>query len=187
MVQQVSRRTVVRSSLGAAALSAGGAAVLSGVLSGCEDVSSGSDPSRDATRSSAGRTSDSGPTRDPAEVAALRTATGQLTLLSTRYVAVLKRHPALAGRLAAPRKLHDAHLARLRGLGGSAPAPKAAPKPVPPTTAKALAELVATEQRLATSHATAAAQRSGQVARLLASIAASQAQIAVALGRKAAG
>jgi hypothetical protein len=187
VVQQVSRRTVVRSSLGAAALAAGGTAVLSGLLSGCEDAEPGAEPSGSGSRSGTGRTSDSGPTQDPAEVAALRAATAQLTVLSARYVAVQKRHPALATRLAGPRKLHDAHLARLRGLGGSVPAPKSAPRAVPPTTAKALAELVTTEQRLATAHAAAAAQRSGQAARVLASIAASQAQIAVALGRKAAG
>jgi hypothetical protein len=180
VVQQLSRRTVVRSSLGAAALAVGGTAV----LSGCEDAAPGAEPSAGGSRSGTG---DPGTAQDPAEVAALRAATGQLTLLAARYVAVQKRHPTLAARLAAARKLHDAHLARLRGLGGSAPAPKPAAKAVPVTAAKALAELVATEQRLCTAHATAAARRSGTAARVLASIAASQAQIAVALGRTAAG
>jgi hypothetical protein len=158
---------------------AAGAAV---TLAACDDVGLGGSP----TPGRSGRSGSPGPTRDPAEVAALGAAAQQLRQLTNRYAAVAKRYPALAMRLAKPRALHDAHLARLRALGG-APSTLAAAKPVPPTATAALAELVATEQRLAVAHATAAAARSGQAARLLAMIAASQTQLAVSLGRKAAG
>ena len=179
MPEQVSRRTVMRS----AALAAGGAVALP-VLSACDDAGLGAGPSTGTPASGQGKATE--PTRDPAELAALRAATGHLLLLSARYVAVLKRHPALRTRLTGPRALHDAHLSRLRGLGGGTAVPKSTPRAVPPVAAKAVAELIATEQRLAVAHATAAAERSGQAARVLASIAASQAQIAIALGRKAA-
>src|SRR6266508_3984133 len=124
-----------------AVLAAGAAAA----LAGCDDVKlGGGSPSPGG---SASKPASATPTRDPAEVAALTAAATRLRQLGTRYAAVAKRHPTLAG---------------------------------------ALAELGATEQRLAVAHATAATARTGQAARLLAMIAASQTQLAVSLGRKAA-
>jgi hypothetical protein len=161
-----------------AVLAAGAAAA----LAGCDDVKLGGSASPDG---SASKPASATPTRDPAEVAALTAAATRLRQLGTRYAAVAKRHPTLAGRLAKPRALHDAHLARLRALGG-VPGASAAANPVPAKPAAALAELVATEQRFAVAHATAATARTGQAARLLAMIAASQTQLAVSLGRKAA-
>ncbi len=162
-----------------AVLAAGAAAA----LAGCDDVKlGGGSPSPGG---SASKPASATPTRDPAEVAALTAAATRLRQLGTRYAAVAKRHPTLAGRLAKPRALHDAHLARLRALGG-VPGASAAANPVPAKPAAALAELVATEQRFAVAHATAATARTGQAARLLAMIAASQTQLAVSLGRKAA-
>jgi hypothetical protein len=180
MPGSVSRRTVVRSATLATALA------LAGSLAGCEDTPSASGPSGPSGgKSGQGSTDNSTPTRDPAELAALRSAAGSLQQLSSRYDAVLRRHPALRSRLGGPRALHTQHLARLRSLGGTPAPAKSAAKAVPAASATAVAELVATEQRLAVAHATAATQRSGAAARLLASIAASQTQIAVTLGRKA--
>src|SRR6266508_4416306 len=120
-----------------AVLAAGAAAA----LAGCDDVKlGGGSPSPGG---SASKPASATPTRDPAEVAALTAAATRLRQLGTRYAAVAKRHPTLAGRLAKPRALHDAHVA-------------------------------------------AATARTGQAARLLAMIAASQTQLAVSLGRKAA-
>lgn len=171
----LSRRTAVL-------LGAGLVATATGV-SGCDDTPSTTGPSGSST--GPGKTAAGTPTRDPAELAALRTAATSLQQLGSRYDAVLRRLPALRPRLSGPRALHTQHLARLKALGG-VPAPARTPaKPVPAKSATAVSELVATEQRLAVAHATAASARSGPAARLLASIAASQTQIAVTLGRKA--
>lgn len=169
MSHPLSRRLAVRLGAGAAGL----------MLVGCEDSPPRGGPSPGA--SSRGGTT--APTRDPAELAALRVAAGDLQTLVARYDAVSRKHTALRTRLAAPRKLHTVQLARLRDLGGVPAAIKPNTRPVP-AAAAALSELAASEQRLAVTHATAAAQRSGQAARLLAMIAASQSQVAVALRRK---
>ncbi len=156
-----------------------GAGTVGVLLVGCED----SAPRGGASPGASSRGGPPSPTRDPAELAALRVAAGNLQTLVARYDAVSRKHTALRTRLAAPRKLHTVHLARLRELGGVPAAIKPNTKPVP-AAAAALTELAASEQRLAVNHATAAAQRSGQTARLLAMIAASQSQVAVALRRK---
>lgn len=171
------RRAVVR----ALALTAAAAAL----ASGCDDAGPGG----------SGRSGSPGgpaatPTRDPQVVAAMRAADGRLRQLATRYDAVVRRHPRLATPVAAARRHHAVHLARVRALGGIAATP--APKPtapavpataVPATAAAALDELAATEQRQAIAHATAAPKLSGEPARVLAMLAASQTQLAVALGR----
>ena len=157
-----------------------GAGLTGLVVTGCEDTSPRGKSSGGS--SNGGQTT---PTRDPADVAALRTAAGNLQRLVARYDAVVRSHPPLRARLAGPRKLHTAHLTRLRSLGGVPAIGKSPAKPVP-AQAAALAEIASTEQRLSVVHATAAAQRSGDVARLLAMIAASQTQIAATLRRKAA-
>ena len=169
MSRPLSRRLAVR-------LGAGGVGLL---LVGCEDSAPRGVPSPGAST----RGGPASPTRDPAELAALRVAAGELQSLIARYDAVARKHTGLRTRLAVPRKLHTVHLARLRDLGGVPAAAKPNTRPVP-AAAAALAELAATEQRLSVNHATAAAQRSGQAARLLAMIAASQTQVAVALRRK---
>ena len=170
MSRPLSRRLAVR-------LGAGTVGVL---LVGCED----SAPSGRSSPGASSRTGAASPTRDPAELAALRVVAGNLQTLVARYDAVSRRHPALRTRLAAPRKLHTVHLTRLRELGGVPGASKPTTRPVPRAAAAAIGELAATEQRLSVNHVTAAAQRSGQAARLLAMIAASQTQVAVALRRR---
>jgi len=175
-----SRRAVLRT----AALATTGVAA----LAACDDTGLGGSKSSGGAGSSKGSSpAPQTPTQDPAEVAALSAAAAALRQLSSRYAAVAKRYPALAARLSGPRALHAAHLPRLTALGGKAGTTTPPIKPVPAKAALALAELVATEQRLSVTHSTAAVARSGAAARLLAMVAASQAQIAVTLGRKAAG
>jgi len=152
-------------------------------LSGCEDTPSGTGPSGSPVKP--GKSAAGTPPRDPAELAALRSAATSLQQLGSRYDAMLRKHSALRPKLSGARALHTQHLARLKTLGG-VPAPVKTPaKAVPAKSAAAVSELVGTEQRLAVAHATAASARSGPAARLLASIAASQTQIAVTLGRRA--
>jgi hypothetical protein len=157
-----------------------GAGLTGLVVTGCEDTSP-----RGKSSGGSSHGAQTTPTRDPADVAALRTAAGNLQHLVARYDAVIRSHPPIRARLAGPRKLHTAHLTRLRSLGAVPTSGKPTAKAVP-AQAVALAEIASTEQRLSIVHATAAAQRSGETARLLAMIAASQTQIAAALGRNAA-
>jgi hypothetical protein len=157
------------------------------VGSGCDGVPG---VSGDGAGTGAGGSSRTTPTVDPAVAAAVRTVGGHLTQLSARYAEVARRHPTLKAKLATATKHHAAHLARLKALGDptTTPAPATTKPPaIAATPTAALADLVSREQALAVAHATVAAGLSGEPARVLASIAASETQIALSLAPAATG
>lgn len=159
---------------------AGAAAVLPGLLSGCDDqpTSSGTPGAPEAS----GNQPEATPSTDPVLVAALLTAAGQVQQLSQRYSAIGQTFPALRPQLATGIKHHAAHVAKLKELGGSEPTAPAGKLPaVPKTAAAALAELASREQKVSVAHATAAGKVNGPAARLLAMVAASESQLAAAL------
>ncbi|MEU3775668.1 hypothetical protein AB0F11_21090 [Streptomyces sp. NPDC032472] len=107
--------------------------------------------------------------------------------LLERYDATAAAHPALAERLAPLRAAVAAHTSALSSSGASdgsaapsapaaAPAPGAGPavsgEPVPPKPEEALAALADAERSLAESRTVALAGAPGELARLLASVAA---------------
>jgi alkanesulfonate monooxygenase SsuD/methylene tetrahydromethanopterin reductase-like flavin-dependent oxidoreductase (luciferase family) len=174
---RLSRRTALR----AAALAAGAAAV----LAGCDSA-----PDRSGTP---GSTEDPNvtpqpppPSSDPVIVAALQIAATQVQQLALRYSTVTQKFPALRNQLSTGVNFHASHLAKLKETGALKPAQPGKLPPLPTSSAAALADLASREQKLCVAHATAAAKLSGQAARLLASIAASESQLAATLSRKAA-
>ncbi|HEU4947875.1 MAG TPA: cell division protein FtsK [Kribbella sp.] len=171
---RLSRRTALRT----AALAASAA----GLMAGCKD-----EPDRSGTPGATEDTQGPGqstPSTDPVIVAALRTAATQVQQLSLRYNTIGQSFPSLRSQLATGVRYHAAHLARLKELGGVKPGQPGKLPPPPKGSASALAELAAREQRLSVAHATAAAKVSGPAARLLASIAASENQLAASLLKK---
>lgn len=115
------------------------------------------------------------------------TAVRESTGLLARYDATAAAHPALAGRLAPLRAAVAAHVAALAPRGATAPpstapsvpagatgaaAPPAATAPVPAAPQEALAALAGAERSLAEARGTALGQAPGELARLLASVAA---------------
>lgn len=108
--------------------------------------------------------------------------------LLERYDATTAAHPDLAGRLAPLRAAVAAHAVALAVPGsgrpagapsasssGSAPStgtPAPRPRPVPPTAAEALTELADAERSLSEARTVALAGAPGELARLLASVAA---------------
>lgn len=119
-------------------------------------------------------------------VAALQTAATQVQQLALRYSTVSQKFPALRNQISTGVNCHASHLARLTQIGALKPAQPGKLPPLPTSLAAALADLAGREQKLSVVHATAAAKLSGQAARVLASIAASESQLAVTLSRKAA-
>jgi hypothetical protein len=179
----LSRRTALRAAGVTVGLAAGAT-----LLTGCQDdpEPSGKPGASDSPGSSGspGGTERQAPSTDPAVAAALRKAAGEVQQLAGRYRQVGQAFPALSGRLSTGSKHHAAHLAKLTELG--APRPSAPKLPAVPTaSAAALADLAGREQRMSVIHATAATKLSGPAARLLASIAASESQLAATLGKKA--
>jgi hypothetical protein len=172
---RLSRRTALRT----AALAAGAA-----VLSGCDGA-----PDRTGTPGSTedpNATQPPPPSSDPVIVAALQTAATQVQQLALRYSTVSQKFPALRNQLSTGVNYHASHLAKLKETGALKPAQPGKLPPLPTSSAAALADLASREQKLSVVHATAAAKLSGQAARLLASIAASESQLAATLSRKAA-
>ena len=162
------------------------AALVSGAvaLTGCDDDPNGSGTPGAAKNSTSGRPAEETPGTDPAIVAALSTAAALVTQLSLRYANVTQKFPALRSQLAAGAKYHASHLARLKETEGVTP-PAAAKLPaLPSTSSAALSDLAKREKAAATAHAAAAAKVSGQAARLLAMIAASENQLATTLTPK---
>jgi len=112
--------------------------------------------------------------------------------LLAQYDAVLAAHPALAARLSAVREEHAEHLRALLGRDETVPAgpsdgpsPAASPSsaPVAPADpAAALAGLVGAEAATGAAHAGAALEAGGQLAGVLASLAASEATHRLVLG-----
>lgn len=130
---------------------------------------------------SAGRAAEKAPRKaavPPPGVAEQVRAIRDSTALVARYDAVAAAHPALAARLAPLRAETARHV---EAFGGRAPATTApagkagstADPAVPPTQARALADLAAAERSLADRRATALLGVPGDLARLLASVAAS--------------
>lgn len=157
-------------------LTAAGAIV---ALTGCDDVrSGGSTPSGSAAASGSPT-----PSHDPAVVAAAGAAATQIQQIVAQYTAVARRHPSVRTQLATPQANRAAHLTRLRRLGAPAPKPVKAAAKLPAQPKAALQDLAGREQKLSVAHATAASALSGQAARVLASIAAAEAQLATTLGR----
>ena len=174
------RRTTLR----AAALSAGTAALLSG-MSGCTDDAGQPGAGGGATQSGGTKSPDGTkqpePSTDPAVVAAMSTAAGQVAQVAQRLTAASKLYPALSAQLALAAKYHAQHLAKLNEASGAAPATVAKLPPLPRGSAPALADLATREQKLSVAHATAAAKLIGADARLLAMVAASESQLATSL------
>lgn len=169
-----SRRTALRT----AVLAAGASAVVAG-CDGATDRSGTPGSTEDPSG-----TTQPAPSTDPVMVAALQAAATQIQQLARAYSTIAQNLPSLRGQLATGVKHHASHLARLTELGALQPAKLGKPPPLPTGAAAALADLAAREQRLSVAHATAAAKVSGQTARLLASIAASESQLAAILTRK---
>lgn len=159
------------------------------VLAACSgEAAPGPSPSTSSGSPASTSTTPSPPTTpapDPDEPA-LSTAATAAAILASGIAATASTHPTLRDRLSRPQADHEAHARLLRELGA---APTGAPPPapvVPVDPAQALAVLVQAEQ-VAGDEAEVAAvgARSGEVARVLASVAASRAVHAVLLGRAA--
>ena len=172
-------------------------AVLAGTAAGLVAGLSGCTSERDSARRS-GRHRAAGPDVDPDVAVASEALAGQRAVLDL-VVATQDAHPALRRDLAPLVGTHEAHVKLLGevvppGLAGGATAvPSASATPaaasrrssraVPRDPAKALADLVASEQQLTDAtkqHAFVA--ESGAFARLLGSMAAAAAQHVVVLG-----
>jgi hypothetical protein len=105
--------------------------------------------------------------------------------LTARYALVERHFPALRGQLAPPRAAHARQIAVLEA-GYQTPPPasraaKSAPVTAPTSASAALPWLSAAESATSASRAPHIAAASGDLARLLASIAASEAAIAASL------
>jgi hypothetical protein len=175
-VAPVARRTTLR----AAALTAGTAALLAGCSDDPAEPGAGGNTQSGGTKGPDGTKQPEAST-DPAVVAALSTAAGQVAQAAQRLSAASKTYPALAAQLATAAKYHAQHLAKLNEASGTAPAAVGKLPPLPKGSTAALADLASREQKLSVAHAVAAAKLSGPNARLLAMVAASETQLAASL------
>lgn len=143
------------------------------------------------------RTDGAGRSATPPEpgVVARRQAAGDSAALLAQYDATAAAHPALAARLRPLRAEVALHVAAFGGKAAPTPTatatatPALTPTPTPtastPTTAAAaLASLAAAEQRLADRRAAVLLNVPGELARLLASVAAAGAGHVALLGAK---
>ncbi|MER5888781.1 hypothetical protein ABT160_33570 [Streptomyces sp. NPDC001941] len=122
---------------------------------------------------------------EPPELRVRRGASATGRELLARYDAVLAAHPSLAARVGPLRDAAAAHVSALSPAGpGTSPSPSApptaakAPSPAPPVAAEpgaALAELAAHARRSADAQTRALVEAPGELARLLASVAAANA------------
>lgn len=176
-----------RSALRAVGLTVGvvsGSAVLAGCQSGRDRTG---EPGVSDSPGGTARPDERAPSTDPAVLAALQTAAGEVQQLAGRYRQVGQAFPGLRARLATGVQYHAAHLAKLIELGDLRPPGLAKLPPAPKGSTAALADLAGREQKLSVAHATAATRISGPAARLLASVAASESQLALGLAAKPAG
>lgn len=168
----VSRRTAL---LGVAGL--GG--VAGSALAGC--TSGGAEPGPVAPTTTG--TPPAGRTVEP-DVRLAATVLGVERAMLARVLVTQRRHPRLAGPLAAARAVHQAHVDLLvtavpKGTGSPGPSDGRRPT-VPTSPVAALSALARAEDRLAeTGRRSALAAESGAFARVLASMAAAAAQQAV--------
>jgi hypothetical protein len=171
----LSRRAALRTVAAVA-----GVAVL---VSGCDDDKPATG-TPGASEGPDGSVQPPAPSTDPEVVAALTAAATQVAQLALRVSAAGQALPALRVQLAPAVQIHAAHAAKLKELSGSdAPQPGKLP-PLPKASAAVLADLAAREQKLSVAHATAAGKLTGQAARALAMIAASESQLAATLTPK---
>ena len=177
--QLLTRRTTLR----AAALTAGTAVLLAGCSDDPPEPGAGGNTQSSGTKGPDG-TKQPEPSTDPAVVAALSTAAGQVVQAAQRLTAASKTYPALAAQLATAAKYHAQHLAKLNEASGAAPAAVGKLPALPKGSAAVLADLASREQKLSVTHALAAAKLSGPHARLLAMVAASETQLAASLTTK---
>jgi hypothetical protein len=135
-----------------------------------------------------GRAAGASPAAADPETAARRQAARDSVALAVRYDAVSAAHPALAPRLAPLRAETARHAAAFGGRVPKAGATTGAttgaghPVSVPAGEQAALAQLAAAERTLADRRAAALLDAPGELARLLASVAAAGAAHAVLLG-----
>ncbi|WP_328322641.1 cell division protein FtsK [Kribbella sp. NBC_00382] len=170
----VSRRTTLRT----VALSAGTTALLAGCKDDAAQPGAGGGETQGSTKGPDGKPT---PSTDPAVVAAMSAAAGQVAQVAQRLTAASKLYPALRTQLTTAAKYHAQHLAKLNEASGAAPA-TAPPLPaLPKGSAAAMADLATREQKLSVAHAIAAAKLSGPNARLLAMVAAAESQLATSL------
>lgn len=172
----VTRRNTLRT----AALSAGTAVLLAGCKDDQGSPATGGESQSGGTKGPDG-TQPPEPSTDPAVVAAMSTAAGQVAQVAQRLAAARQRYPALNAQFAVAAKYHAQHLAKLNEVSGTSPAAVGQLPALPKTSAAALADLASTEQKLSVAHAIAAAKLSGPNARLLAMVAASESQLAASL------
>jgi len=133
--------------------------------------------------SGGGRAADASPTVAPDPGAAVRRkAARDSVALAARYDAVAAAHPELAARLAPLRSETARHAAAFGGKVPAAGTGTGTSPAVPPDEKTALARLAAAERALADQRAAALLDAPGELARLLASVAASGAAHAVLLG-----
>ncbi|MEV8372165.1 cell division protein FtsK [Kribbella sp. NPDC056861] len=170
-----------RAALQVATLSAGTALLLAGCKDDPAQPGAGSTGTTSGGTKGPDGTSKPEPSTDPAVVAAMSTAAGQVAQAAQRLTAAGKTYPALNAQLAVAAKYHAQHLAKLNELSGTTPAAVGKLPPLPKGSAAALADLASGEQKLSVAHATAAAKLSGPAARLLAMVAASELQLAATL------
>ncbi|GAA0937529.1 hypothetical protein GCM10009554_25850 [Kribbella koreensis] len=169
----VSRRATLRT----VALSAGTTAL----LAGCKDDPGGGPAAGGDSKSTKGPDGKPEPSTDPAVVAAMSAAAGQVAQVAQRLTAASKLYPALRTQLTTAAKYHAQHLAKLNEVSGAGPA-TAPPLPaLPKGSEAAMADLATREQKLSVAHAIAAAKLSGPNARLLAMVAAAESQLANSL------
>jgi len=150
-------------------------------VTGCDDAPAQTAGTPGASAGPDGSVQPPSPSTDPVVVAALTTAATQVVQIAERYGSVSKSYPALRTQLATAIKYRAAHLAKLTEVGGFAAPQPVKPPALPKTAAAALAELMGREQKLSVAHATAATKLTGEPARLLAMLAASESQLAATL------
>ncbi|GAB2585230.1 cell division protein FtsK [Kribbella endophytica] len=163
-----------------AALVVAGVAVL---VSGCDDDKPATG-TPGASEGPDGSVQPPAPSTDPKVVAALTAAATQVAQLALRVSAAGQALPALRTQLAPAVQSHAAHAAKLKELSGTEPPQPGKLPPLPKASAAVLADLAAREQKLSVAHATAAGKLTGQAARVLAMIAASESQLAATLTPK---
>lgn len=150
-------------------------------MAGCDDAPAQTAGTPGASAGPDGSVESPTPSTDPAVVAALTTAAAQVVQIAQRYGSVSKTYPALRTQLTTAMKCRAAHLAKLTEVGGFETPQPVKPPALPKTAAAALAELMGREQKLSVAHATAATKLTGEPARLLAMLAASESQLAATL------
>ncbi|MGC4942727.1 cell division protein FtsK [Kribbella sp. DT2] len=171
----LSRRAALRTVAAVA-----GAAVL---VSGCDDDKPATG-TPGASEGPDGSVQPPAPSTDPQTVTALTAAGTQIAQLALRVSSAGQTLPALRGQLAVAVQSHAAHSAKLKELAGTEPPQPGKLPPLPKASAAVLADLAAWEQKLSVAHATAAGKLSGEAARVLAMIAASESQLAATLTPK---